>query len=109
MQIISACYDLTIRLWDLAVGKTIATETNRNKSVRGLVAHPQLFMFPVEVSRWQIYPESVGSQRHHQLPRPQQQWCPDQRGGQWDVVLLGLEDWLQLSEDPGSSAAWIIG
>jgi len=39
-QIIMACYDLTIRLWDLVVGKTITTQTNRNKSVRGLVAHP---------------------------------------------------------------------
>ena len=66
LQIIMACYDLTIRLWDLAVGKTIATLTNHKKSVRGFVAHPRLFMSAVE-------------------------------------------DWLQLSEDPGSSASWIIG
>ena len=65
-QIITASNDSTIRLWDLAAGKTTATLTNHKKSVRGLVAHPRLFMFAVE-------------------------------------------DWLQLSEDPGSSASWIIG
>ena len=66
LQIISAGNNSNIQLWDLAVGKTIATLTNHKKSVRGFVAHPRLFMFAVE-------------------------------------------DWLQLSEDPGSSASWIIG
>ena len=48
LQIISAGNNSNIQLWDLAVGKTIATLTNHKKSVRGFVAHPRLFMFAVE-------------------------------------------------------------
>ena len=44
-QVITASNDYTIRLWDLAAGKTMATFTNNKKSVRGLVLHPKLFMF----------------------------------------------------------------
>ena len=55
-QIITASNDSTIRLWDLAAGKTLATLTNHKKSVRGLVAHPRLFMFasggPDNIKQW---------------------------------------------------------
>jgi len=55
-QIITASNDSTIRLWDLAAGRTLATLTNHKKSVRGLVAHPRLFMFasggPDNIKQW---------------------------------------------------------
>ena len=55
-QIITASNDSTIRLWDLAMGRTTATLTNHKKSVRGLVAHPRLFMFasggPDNIKQW---------------------------------------------------------
>lgn len=35
-------HDCTIRLWDLAAGKTRATLTNHKKSVRSLVLHPKM-------------------------------------------------------------------
>ena len=55
-QVITASNDSTIRLWDLAAGRTAATLTNHKKSVRGLVAHPRLFMFasggPDNIKQW---------------------------------------------------------
>ena len=55
-QIITASNDSTIRLWDLAMGRTTVTLTNHKKSVRGLVAHPRLFMFasggPDNIKQW---------------------------------------------------------
>ena len=39
-QIISGSMDTTIRLWDLAAGKTMSVLTNHKKSIRSLVLHP---------------------------------------------------------------------
>lgn len=41
-QVITGSHDTTIRLWDLAAGKSICTLTNHKKSVRDLVFHPTL-------------------------------------------------------------------
>jgi pleiotropic regulator 1 len=50
----------TIRLWDLAAGKTMCTLTNHKKSVRAIVNHPTLHMFasasPDNIKEWK-YPE----------------------------------------------------
>lgn len=42
MQIITSSHDSTIRLWDLAAGKSMATLTNHKKSVRAVAMHPNL-------------------------------------------------------------------
>ena len=39
-QVMTGSHDCTIRLWDLAAGKTKAVLTNHKKSVRALVLHP---------------------------------------------------------------------
>jgi len=39
-QVVTASHDCTIRLWDLAAGKTKAVLTNHKKSVRALALHP---------------------------------------------------------------------
>lgn len=44
-QIITGSMDSTIRLWDLAAGKTLSTLTHNKKSVRALAAHPREFTF----------------------------------------------------------------
>lgn len=41
-QIITGSHDSTIRLWDLAAGKSVCTLTNHKKSVRSVVLHPTL-------------------------------------------------------------------
>ena len=40
LQIITGSHDSTIRLWDLAAGKTKVTLTNHKKSVRAVTLHP---------------------------------------------------------------------
>jgi pleiotropic regulator 1 len=56
-QIMTGSMDSTIRLWDLAAGKTMATLTHHKKSVRALVKHPTEFTFasasPDNIKQWQ--------------------------------------------------------
>lgn len=40
LQVISGSHDCTVRLWDLAMGRTRVTLTNHKKSVRALALHP---------------------------------------------------------------------
>lgn len=44
-QVITSSMDQTIRLWDLAAGKSITTLTHHQKSVRALALHPTDFSF----------------------------------------------------------------
>lgn len=44
-QLTTASNDGTIRLWDLAAGKTMTTLTHHKKSVRALAMHPTEFSF----------------------------------------------------------------
>jgi pleiotropic regulator 1 len=44
-QIITASADSTIKLWDIAAGKTMTTLTHHKKGVRSLVTHPSDFGF----------------------------------------------------------------
>ena len=44
-QVITGSMDSTIRLWDLAAGKTMVTLTHHKKSVRALTLHPTEFAF----------------------------------------------------------------
>lgn len=43
-QVITGSHDTTIRLWDLAAGKSVCTLTNHKKSVRDVVFHPTLYV-----------------------------------------------------------------
>ena len=49
-------HDQTIRLWDLAAGKSMCTLTHHKKSVRAVVLHPKLYMFasasPDNIKQW---------------------------------------------------------
>lgn len=53
---ITGSHDFTIRLWDLAAGKTTCKLTHHKKSVRALAAHPELYMFasgaPDNIKQW---------------------------------------------------------
>lgn len=44
-QVLTGSMDTTIRLWDLAAGKTMTTLTHHKKSVRTLTIHPTEFTF----------------------------------------------------------------
>lgn len=44
-QIITGSSDSTVKLWDLAAGKSITTLTHHKKSVRALALHPKEFTF----------------------------------------------------------------
>jgi pleiotropic regulator 1 len=44
-QIITGSSDSTIKLWDLAAGKSMTTLTHHKKSVRALAIHPKEFSF----------------------------------------------------------------
>lgn len=39
-QVITASHDCTVRLWDLAAGKTRSVLTNHKKSIRSIALHP---------------------------------------------------------------------
>ena len=39
-QVVTGSHDSTIRLWDLAAGKTKAVLTNHKKSIRSVALHP---------------------------------------------------------------------
>lgn len=45
LQVISGSHDCTVRLWDLAAGRTKATLTNHKKSVRAVVLNPAQLVF----------------------------------------------------------------
>lgn len=55
-QIITASSDSTIKLWDLAAGKTMTTLTHHKKSVRALALNPNSFSFasasPDNIKQW---------------------------------------------------------
>lgn len=57
-QVITGSHDSTIRLWDLAAGKTKAVLTNHKKSVRSVVLHPTDFSFasasPDNIKQWKF-------------------------------------------------------
>ena len=53
---ITGSHDSTIRLWDLAAGKSLVTLTHHKKSVRAIALHPRLYMFasasPDNIKQW---------------------------------------------------------
>jgi pleiotropic regulator 1 len=55
-QIISASMDSTVRLWDLAAGRTMSVLTHHKKAVRALALHPTEFSFasaaPDTIKQW---------------------------------------------------------
>ena len=44
-QVITGSHDSTVRLWDLAAGRTRVTLTNHKKSVRALALHPTQYIW----------------------------------------------------------------
>lgn len=55
-QIVTGSHDNTIRLWDLAAGRSRVTLTHHKKSVRAVCFHPTLYMFasaaPDNIKQW---------------------------------------------------------
>lgn len=55
-QIITGSMDSTVRLWDLAAGKSMGVLTHHKKSVRALALHPTDFAFasasPDNIKQW---------------------------------------------------------
>ncbi len=53
---ITGSHDATVRLWDLAAGRSVCTLTHHKKSVRALTLHPSLYMFasgsPDNIKQW---------------------------------------------------------
>lgn len=56
-QVVTSSHDCTIRLWDLAAGKSMTTLTHHKKSVRALACHPTQY---VERSCWVLVLCTVG-------------------------------------------------
>jgi pleiotropic regulator 1 len=59
-QVVTGSMDNTVRVWDLAAGKTLTTLTHHKKSVRSITAHPTEFSFasasPDNIKQWK-FPE----------------------------------------------------
>lgn len=57
-QVITGSHDCTIRLWDLAAGRSRVTLTNHKKSVRALAIHPTQYTFasgsPDNIKQWKF-------------------------------------------------------
>ncbi|ETN71939.1 WD domain, G-beta repeat protein [Necator americanus] len=57
-QVVTSSHDATVRLWDLASGRSLCTLTHHKKSVRSLVLHPRLYMFasasPDNIKQWKF-------------------------------------------------------
>lgn len=57
-QVITGSHDCTIRLWDLAMGRSRVTLTNHKRSVRALSLHPKLYTFasasPDNIKQWKF-------------------------------------------------------
>ena len=51
MQVVTASHDKTVRLWDLRMGKTLATLTHHKKAVRALTASPTEHTFASGATR----------------------------------------------------------
>merc|ERR1712224_1091460 len=63
----------------------------------------------VEVPRWQVHPESLGTQRHHQHRRCEPRECALLRWRQWQHEILGLEDWVLLPGYGDCGATGVAG
>ena len=50
-QVTTTSYDSTVRLWDLAAGKTMSTLTNHKKAVRAACQHPSEYVDVASLSR----------------------------------------------------------
>ena len=59
-QVITASLDSTVRMWDLAAGKTMGVLTHHKKGVRALALHPTEFTFATG---------STGSIKHKTIRR----------------------------------------
>lgn len=44
-QVLTGSHDSTVRLWDLAAGKTVTCLTNHKKSVRAVAVHPTQYVY----------------------------------------------------------------